>query len=616
MPQKEFLFVNAGNRTREGHKISTTGRAFVIRKARAAQPWSTKSQNSKTTRAKRSDTRGTVTTPIPRNRNSGSKTGRSASAGAGAVVGEGALVSRAATRQRAGRDAARCKCCNLPSSACVSASDLRSHGYLGGRLDPFGSLAVALSGQDIDLLTYFNSAISPRLTPPTGSDEVEKYWLSVSLGHTGFLSGLLCLSALQMAVEYPQHASVLLQRFMHHRVRTIEAVQQDIADPQKAITNENIATVFNLLCIEENLYLHASEQLSHDPMWVHLQPTPEQRQTHMSGLKRMLALRGGVGKIGNARGLQAFIIRWVCTALGCRIIFSLPRSYMDGEGWDPDEEEKMERAFAAQHLLPDGLLKKLYQYPESSRSFGQKWPMAERCRAAGMRDELVAQVHMLECLHADLMGWVMQRGIYGWDALDMQNMFSIAMGEIVRWYLLNEDSLTAAENVVSMCLFIFIFIVGLGAHTACSPVPGILPRMRKQFLDPQLRSALREAGIDGWVALLLLIASAQNQDSGEYFFRYYMEMLAARSPPITTYEEFRTTVEGCMWVPAMDPHLLKAWNEVKVEWARIREEMETNPDVLDAPLGPRPWDMYGSHATIPMSSPYSTAHMKTVFRGM
>lgn len=181
--------------------------------------------------------------------------------------------------------------------------------------------------------------------------------------------------------------------------------------------------------------------------------------------------------------------------------------------------------------------------------------------------------------------------------------------------LLNEDSLTAAENVLSVCLFIFVFIVGLGAHTACSPVPGILPRMRKQFLDPELRPTLREAGIDGWVAFLLLVASVQNHDHGEYFFHYYMETLAARPLPIVTFEDFRTTVDGCMWVPAMEPHLLKAWDEVKVEWARVRGEMETNPSVLDQPLGSRPWDMYGSHLSIPMSSPYSTAHMRNIFVG-
>lgn len=276
--------------------------------------------------------------------------------------------------------------------------------------------------------------------------------MTASFGHTGFLSGLLCLSALQMAVEYPKHASHLLERFMHHRVRTIEAVQRNLGDPREAVTDENIATVFNLLCIEENLYLHAADQLADNPMWLHLQPTPAQRQMHMNGLKRMLSLRGGVGNIENARGLQAFIIRWVCTALGCRIIFSLPRSYRQGEGWDPDEEEKQDRAFAAEHLLPDGLLRKMYQYPESSRLFGSTWPMVERCRAVGMREELVAQVHTLECLHGDLMGWAAQRDLYGWDALDMQNLFSITMGEIVRWceYSFSFPLVSSVVNLVSV----------------------------------------------------------------------------------------------------------------------------------------------------------------------
>jgi hypothetical protein len=94
--------------------------------------------------------------------------------------------------------------------------------------------------------------------------------------------------------------------------------------------------------------------------------------------------------------------------------------------------------------------------------------------------------------------------MYTWDALDMRNLFSIAMGELVRYYLVNEDILSPADNATAMCLSIFVFIVGLGAHTACSPVPGILPRMRKQFLDPDLRTQLQVAVIDGWVAFLLL----------------------------------------------------------------------------------------------------------------
>src|SRR5207247_755090 len=130
----------------------------------------------------------------------------------------------------------------------------------------------------------------------------------------------------------------MLKRFMHHRIKAIAAIHDELADPARAVSDENIATVFNLLCLEENLYMHAPAALAYQPLWQHLQPSSEQRQAHMAGLKHILALRGGVGRIGNSRGLQSFIIRWVCTSLGCRIIFSLPQSYEPGASYDPDEE--------------------------------------------------------------------------------------------------------------------------------------------------------------------------------------------------------------------------------------------------------------------------------------
>lgn len=55
MPERQFLFVNSENPLKGEHKISTTGRAFVIRKARAEHGWSTKSKNkSKVTKQRQS----------------------------------------------------------------------------------------------------------------------------------------------------------------------------------------------------------------------------------------------------------------------------------------------------------------------------------------------------------------------------------------------------------------------------------------------------------------------------------------------------------------------------------------------------------------------------------
>ncbi|KAK1828063.1 hypothetical protein QBC39DRAFT_162517 [Podospora conica] len=644
-PQQEFLFVNPGNKTRGGHKISTKARAFVIRNARAAQPWSTKSAAHGPVRRRQEsqavgdsrfdeqpqDGQAETSSVLARkparvstrpNRIARGRATRSGSSAAVAVA-----VAPCLTAQQTGGPAAaalsRPLQCNsrsprtghstiwIDSSAAV---DLWTQSHIFGRFNAFSSLAVPVSGPDATLLEYFNNAIAPRLTPQTKSDEVERYWMSTSFSHSAFLHSLLCLSSLQMAVDGPNRCNFLvLERFMHHRGEAIAAINSNLADPVRSISDENIAAVFNLLCIEENLYMHAPGALAHQPMWEHLEPNAEKRQTHMTGLKQMLAMRGGVGHIGKARGLQSFILRWVCTAVACRIIFTLPQSYEPGLSCDPDQEQASQRAFAASHLLPHNLLSDLYDYPAASRSWGTTCEMADSCFRHGMHAELATHFRVIDCILKDLKAWTADPTWYGWDALDMQNILSIAIGELTRWFLVNEADLSPFDHVMAMTLFIFIFIVGLGAHTACSPVPGILPRMRKQFLDPTLKPTLRAAGVDAWVALFLLIASTQNREWGEYFFRYYIETLNARSPPVKSYQDFQTTIEKCLWMSDMDFHLAKAWDEIQGEWERLREILPFDPTALKTATRPNPGDMYAHKFSIPMGSPYSTAHMRTLF---
>jgi hypothetical protein len=66
------------------------------------------------------------------------------------------------------------------------------------------------------------------------------------------LYGILCLAAVEMAgkpIYLPSKDLIDLR----YRVETITAVQKNLADPQKATSDVNIASVFSLLCLEENL---------------------------------------------------------------------------------------------------------------------------------------------------------------------------------------------------------------------------------------------------------------------------------------------------------------------------------------------------------------------------
>ncbi|KAK0710123.1 hypothetical protein B0T26DRAFT_861370 [Lasiosphaeria miniovina] len=490
------------------------------------------------------------------------------------------------------------------------------HSLLSGRFDPFSSLAVELKNGDENLLTYFTTTVVPSISPLTSNGrqavEVQKYWVTVSFYHSGFMHALLCLAALQLAIAEPHQSPFLVERFMHHRLEAISSVHRDLGDAERALSDENIATVFNLLCIEENLFLHASDALAINPAWRHLQPDTAQRQVHLDGLKRMLALRGGVAQLGEMRGLQAFLIRWVCTSLGCRITFSLPHMYNPQDQMERNAAEMADQTFAASTLLPKGLLARLYKYPESSPFYHEGSRMADSCRSVGMHPELFHHILTIECLLKDATAMAMRPDSYNLDLLDIQNLFSLVLGELVRWNLENEATLTATEKVTAICLFMFIFLVGNGTHGACSPLPGIMPRLRQHFLDPHLKIQLQAAGIEIWVALLLLMSSTENPASGEFFFRYYIEALAGREPHARTFEDLHSMLQNCVWAPHMDPNARKAWDESLEVWESVRGIAAEDPGVIANLTRPRPNDLH-ARPTIPLSNPYATSHMKKLF---
>jgi hypothetical protein len=82
-------------------------------------------------------------------------------------------------------------------------------------------------------------------------------------------------------------------------------IQNNLQDSLSAISDENIAAVFNLLCVEENLLLPAYAPLSN----TQLQGDMKRRLIHMQGLRDMIGLRGGLRAMGSARTLRSFLLR-------------------------------------------------------------------------------------------------------------------------------------------------------------------------------------------------------------------------------------------------------------------------------------------------------------------
>ncbi|KAK0673137.1 hypothetical protein QBC41DRAFT_352855 [Cercophora samala] len=405
---------------------------------------------------------------------------------------------------------------------------------------------------------------------------------------------------------------------MYHRIQAISHIQSALADPTRALSDENIATVFQMLCIEENLFLYVGDALKDYPGWKHLQPDTAQRQAHLGGLKKMLSLRGGIARLDGMKGLQAFIIRWVCTSLACRLVFSLPPPAQQNRYlYPPTNSNELSAAhlsdhtFAASHLLPHGLLKKLYNYPHSSPFYHAGSPMATACATSlgpgKISPDLLHHITTLDCLLRDALAWYISRPTSQWDALDIQNLLSIGLGELIRFILQSETFLSATENVIAICLFIFTFFVGNGAHAACSPLPGIMPRLRHHFSSSELTPNLKRIGIETWVGFVLLIASSQNPESEEFFFRFMIQMLADRA--VKDYEGFRSSmVERGVWTPVVEAHAVKAWGELEGPLGEFRGGRKGIWEVRR-----ERGEEWEGGVCIPMSNPYATSHMKKIF---
>lgn len=443
-----------------------------------------------------------------------------------------------------------------------------------------------------------DNCLSPRialLDSGSQSLEVHQYWKRMSLEHPGFMHGMLCIAAVKLALVQPTQAPELVERFMYHRIQAMAAIRRNLADPKLVLSDESLACVFNMVCTEEILALEASQGLASNPAWALLSPDDSQREAHVVGWRRMLALRGGVQALSTA--LQSFVFRWGFSALSNVLIsmYSLPHMYRCSQlaprGTPPQSKSELSHGGASEtqvvgkgdfavtrflpacRSLPQNVLARFHRYPETSPFAGVPSRMAEACAKFGMRPGLVSTIFTVHCMIRDGMAWLQGSKKYAWDEYQLQNMFATGMGELVRWIYEHESVLTAAESVTALTVFAFLLLSCDGQHSVCGPLPGIMPRLKEHIAEPDVKPTLQEAGIDTWVAVVLLIATKDSPPACKKFFlQYYLETISARTPPIRTFEALLATLEDCLWTPAMNVHARNVWNTTKThtEWERLR----------------------------------------------
>jgi len=153
------------------------------------------------------------------------------------------------------------------------------------------------------------SILSPRLLPVDirqSSTVASSEWLAGALRDDAsggaFTYAILCSTAL--------HRYLIggggREKILYYKGRAISEINSNLSDPERSISDNNIAAVFTLLTIEESMLAltaatSKSSEDEHD--W-----TKMQKLIHLNGLRTMIRQRGGLAGLGTNRCLQTFIL--------------------------------------------------------------------------------------------------------------------------------------------------------------------------------------------------------------------------------------------------------------------------------------------------------------------
>lgn len=376
------------------------------------------------------------------------------------------------------------------------------------------------------------------------------------------MHSLLSVIAVQQCIMDPARPT---EDILYHRLQAINAVQSNLADKTQALSDENIAAVLNLLCVEENVLVAAMVS----PSGHKIKPDPAQRRVHMDGLRQMIQLRGGIQSLNKLRCLQSLLIRHT----GAQAVTSFDESF----------------------LLPPNLLQEMYNYPAISHFAHVETSLASMCRDLYFDSEVIEIVRIAELMAKDKDKWKITPQAYPTlDCFDFHNMYTIGMNNAVRWLISNKPR-THIEDMIVSCTVVMFGLVCRQRPTVTGTILVVLERQRKNFSTLGVFDSIRGTGLDLWLSLLTQLGAEGS--AYESFFA----------------EEFARTLESYAHIQSLDA-LLKymrrfLWCDCPLDdyttqlWESFKRSLVT-PTVIamTAPSG----RSLSSGAVMPLAAPVGT----------
>ncbi|KAI8715843.1 hypothetical protein NCS52_01092900 [Fusarium sp. LHS14.1] len=198
--------------------------------------------------------------------------------------------------------------------------------------------------------------------------------------------------------------------------------------------------------------------------------------------------------------------------------------------------------------LPRGLMKQIYSYPESSFFFTESTLKASSWCKAGIHHGLREFLVTADCLLKDTSAWLRQPDSYKWDLLGVQSLYGLAIEMFPRWQYEASYGATNADQLVALFTAVLIFFIS-NNEQLLDHIPIPLSNIQNLVSDSTVWSTMRAAGLDLWLAFLLVLSSSHQATYGEYFFRMHLDTLETHKPNIHSVEDYVENLHNTLWLP-------------------------------------------------------------------
>ncbi|RSM03523.1 hypothetical protein CDV31_010454 [Fusarium ambrosium] len=213
---------------------------------------------------------------------------------------------------------------------------------------------------------------------------------------------------------------------------------------------------------------------------------------------------------------------------------------------------------------------KLYSYPESSFFFTESTVKVSSWCKAGIHHGLREFLITADCLLKDTSAWLRQPDSYKWDLLGVQSLYGLAIEMFPRWRYEASPGATNADQLVALFTAVLIFFISNNGQLL-DYIPMHLSDIQDLVSDPRFWPTMRAAGLDLWLAFLLVLSSSHQAAYRDYFFRMHASILEAHEPKTHSVEEYVQNLHDTLWLPQrLDKYARQLWyrteGETEQQW--------------------------------------------------